>query len=122
MTAGECRNGPNFAREGKTFTADLFSRDHPVWVDTAVMAADKTGLRVLNNRQAREAAFDTLKAVVSGKGLNPIAFSGTSPSRRRGLRPARRRRASSGSTLCACASPPGVIRVNPTRSRRGLKP
>jgi hypothetical protein len=62
-----------YQREGKTFTGDLFSRDNPVWVDTAVMAPGKTGLRVLNNRQAREAAFDILKAVVSGKGLGSIA-------------------------------------------------
>src|SRR5262249_28422180 len=62
-----------YQRGGKTFTGDLFSRDNPVWVDTAVMAPGKTGLRVLNNRQAREAAFDILKAVVSGKGLNSIA-------------------------------------------------
>lgn len=32
----------------------------------------KTGLRVVNNRQAREAAFDILKAVVSGKELGSI--------------------------------------------------
>jgi len=63
-----------YQRDGEsltdTFTGDLFSRDNSVWVDTAVMAPGKKGLRVLNNRQAREAAFDILKAVVSGKGLN----------------------------------------------------
>ena len=59
----------------KSFTGDLFSRENPVWVDTAVMAPGKKGLRVLNNRQAREASFDILKAVVSGKGLNSIATS-----------------------------------------------
>jgi hypothetical protein len=41
----------------------------------AVMAPGKRWLRVLNNRQARDASFDILKAVVSGKGLNSIATS-----------------------------------------------
>jgi hypothetical protein len=64
-----------YQRAGKSFTGDLFSRENPVWVDTAVMAPGKRGLRVLNNRQARDACFDILKAVVSGKGLNSIATS-----------------------------------------------
>jgi hypothetical protein len=44
-----------YQRDGKTYTGDLFSRDNPVWVDTAVMAPGKRGPRVVNNRQAREA-------------------------------------------------------------------
>ena len=63
----------SYQRDGKNYTGDLFSRENPVWVHTAVMAPGKRGLRVLNNRQAREASFDILKAVVSGKGLNSIA-------------------------------------------------
>jgi hypothetical protein len=62
-----------YERDGKSFTGDLFARDNPVWVDMAIMAPGKRGLRVLNNRQAREASFDILKAVVSGKGLNSLA-------------------------------------------------
>ena len=62
-----------YQRDGKTYTGDLFSRDNPVWVDTAVMAPGKRGPRVVNNRQAREAAFDILKAVVSGEGLSSLA-------------------------------------------------
>jgi hypothetical protein len=57
----------------KTFTGDLFARNNPVWTDTGLLAPGKTGPRVLNNRQAREAAFDVLKAVVSGKGLDSFA-------------------------------------------------
>jgi hypothetical protein len=68
-----------YERGDKTFTGDLFSRDNPVWVDTAVMTPGKTGLRVLNNRQARDAAFDILKAVVSGAGLSSIATAQQAP-------------------------------------------
>jgi hypothetical protein len=71
---------------GKSFTGDLFSRENPVWVDAAVIAPGKRGLRVLNNRQARDASFEILKAVVSGKGLNSIA---TSHPRGRGVGAAR---------------------------------
>jgi hypothetical protein len=54
----------------KEFTGDLFNRENPIWLDRALMAPGKRGLRVLNNRQAREAAFDILKTVVSGAALD----------------------------------------------------
>lgn len=53
----------------KDFSGDLFSRDNPIWLVRALMAPGKRGLRVLNNRQAREAAFEILKTVVSGGAL-----------------------------------------------------
>jgi hypothetical protein len=61
----------------KTFTGDLFDRENPIWQDRALMAPGKRGLRVLNNRQAREAAFDILRTVVSG---GPLAAESASPS------------------------------------------
>jgi hypothetical protein len=39
------------------------------------MAPGKRGLRVLNNRQARQAAFDILRTVVSGQKLLDVGQS-----------------------------------------------
>jgi hypothetical protein len=51
------------------WTGDLFSRNNPVWLDRGVLAPGKNGLRVINSRPGRQAAFEILKAVASGENL-----------------------------------------------------
>jgi hypothetical protein len=47
-----------------TYSGDLFGRDNPRWAEVGVIAAGKTGPRVVNNRQARQGAFELLRDLV----------------------------------------------------------
>ena len=46
------------------YSGDLFGRDNPRWSEVGVMAPGKTGPRVVNNRQARQGAFEMLRDLV----------------------------------------------------------
>jgi hypothetical protein len=49
------------------WTGDLFSRTNPLWLERGIIAPGKTGLKVVSGRSARQAVFEVLKEVVSGK-------------------------------------------------------
>jgi hypothetical protein len=49
---------------GQVVTMDLFSRANPRWVEAGVIAPGKKGPRVVNNRQARQGAFELLRDLV----------------------------------------------------------
>lgn len=46
------------------YSGDLFGRDNPRWQEVGVIAPGKTGPRVVNNRQARQGAFELLRDLV----------------------------------------------------------
>lgn len=46
------------------YDGDIFSRKNPAWFDKGVIAPGKKGPRVVNNRQAREGAYEYLCEVV----------------------------------------------------------
>jgi hypothetical protein len=50
--------------DGKAVTCDLFSRNNPAWTEKGLIAPGKRGPRVVNNRQAREGAYEYLCEVV----------------------------------------------------------
>jgi hypothetical protein len=61
----EVLNRPCDVENGREVgTMDLFSRDNPRWVAAGVIAAGKKGPRVVNNRQARQGAFELLRDLV----------------------------------------------------------
>ncbi len=49
-----------YAGQNGSYTGDLFSRNNPLWLDKGVMAPGKKGPQVVNNRQARQGAFELL--------------------------------------------------------------
>jgi DNA-sulfur modification-associated len=53
--------------DNKLWTGDLFSRTNPLWLERGIIAPGKTGLKVVHGRSARQAVFDVIKEVVSGK-------------------------------------------------------
>jgi hypothetical protein len=55
--------------DNKTWTGDVFSRTNPLWLDRGILAPGKTGLKVVAGRSARQAVFEVLKDIVSGKDL-----------------------------------------------------
>jgi hypothetical protein len=54
-------------KDGRIWSGDLFSRNNPLWMDRGILAPGKTGIRVVHNRPSRQAAFEALKDIVSGK-------------------------------------------------------
>jgi hypothetical protein len=54
------------------YQGDLFSRDNPAWAEKGVIAPGKKGPRVVNNRQARQGAFELL-CEVSGVAPRSLA-------------------------------------------------
>lgn len=46
--------------EGNLQKCDVLSRKNPAWAEKGVIAPGKTGPRVVNNRQAREGAYEYL--------------------------------------------------------------
>lgn len=61
--------------EPKGYQGDLFSRDNPAWAEKGVIAPGKRGPRVVNNRQARQGAFELLCEVtgVAPRSLTPLS-------------------------------------------------
>ncbi len=45
---------------GRTINEDVFSRRNPAWAENGVIAPGKRGPRVVNNRQARQGAYEYL--------------------------------------------------------------
>jgi len=58
----------DYDQDGQQWKGDVFSRSNPLWAKLGVLAPGKNGLRVVNNRQARQAAFETLQQLVTGVG------------------------------------------------------
>jgi hypothetical protein len=56
------------------YRGDLFSRDNPAWTEKGVITPGKKGPRVLNNRQARQGAFELLCEVT---GVSPRSQPGS---------------------------------------------
>ncbi len=52
--------------DGTVWQGDLFSRKNVLWADRGILIPGKTGMRVVNNKDAKRAAFDVLRQVVSG--------------------------------------------------------
>ena len=50
--------------DGQIRKGDLFSRENPAWAEKAVITPGKKGPRIVNNRQARDGAFEYLCEVV----------------------------------------------------------
>jgi hypothetical protein len=68
-----------YEQDGQLWKGDVFSRSNPLWVKLGVLAPGKNGLRVVNNRQARQAAFETLQQLVMGVGsAAPLAMAANS--------------------------------------------
>lgn len=61
-----------YDRKGKSYAGDLLRRENPLWVDVGLLVPGKRGLRVLNNRQGRETAFDVLKGAVGKADLGDL--------------------------------------------------
>jgi hypothetical protein len=65
----DCLTGLNkqvrHVADGKVVSLDVFSRDNPRWAEVGIIAPGKKGPRVVNNRQARQGAFEVLRELVA---------------------------------------------------------
>ena len=64
-----------YRRNGIRWDGDLFDRENRLWVDRGLMVPGKNGMRVLNNRDVKRAAFEVLRDVIEASTSNGVQQS-----------------------------------------------